>query len=106
MIERCPNMDVGCPFYDRDPRGPLKEEQFHGCYSDSHHVLYPANRYQTPLEKAYRDLPENKEQVCAWTHQLIHEQLPPPKKPSLRRMIAALTIKIEMENDETEDFAV
>jgi hypothetical protein len=56
--------------------------------------MWPANRYQTPIEKAYRELPENKEQLCRWEHDERHYDYP-PKKPDLLEMLRALSIPLE-----------
>ena len=77
MIGECPNPRISCPFAPR-------------CASNTHHLYFPANSYQTPLERLFRELPENKEQMCMYEHQLLHELTEAPKKPSLEEMLRAL----------------
>lgn len=80
--EACPRPKderAGCPWKDR--KG--------GCYSDNHHLYWPASDYKTPLEKKFRWLPENQEQTCRWEHDEAHHELP-PEKPSIQEMRSAL----------------
>lgn len=61
-----------------------------GCESNKHHQYWPRRDYKTSLEKEFRELPENKEQICKWLHQLIHENSEPPEKPNVQDMIRAI----------------
>lgn len=81
MIGECPSPNrEGCPLYDKGRK----------CRSNTHHLYWPANKYNSPLEKEFRELEENKEQVCIWEHSLIHEEEYPPKKPRTEVMIQAI----------------
>ena len=73
-----PNKE-GCPWQDR--KG--------GCFSDLHHLAHPASSYHTPIEKRFRDLPENKQQLCRYLHDLAHLEAP-PVKPSVDEMRQAI----------------
>lgn len=52
------------------------------CYSDVHHLYYPACDYKTRLEKEFRDLEVNKIAICRAIHDEIHAEDTPPDKPS------------------------
>jgi hypothetical protein len=81
MLGVCPRENTpGCPYMERG-----------GCASNEHHRLWPRRRYKSQLEKQFRDLPENKEQLCRWEHDLLHEFELPPEKPSLETMLVALS---------------
>lgn len=86
--EKCPEPNKpGCPYARR-------------CYSDQHHLFWPANRYKTGLEKRFRQLPENKEQTCRWEHDEAHFEAP-PIKPSIQEMRDAIAgIAIEEWGDD------
>lgn len=90
MVEGCPAPSEDCPYFWRKPRGPLKKQQSHGCSSDEHHLMWPKRNYQSPLERQFRELPENKEQTCRWEHDEIHQFDHPPKKPTAEAMISAI----------------
>jgi hypothetical protein len=104
MIEGCPSPRSDCPYYDRRPRGPLKGKQFHGCFSDTDHHYWPENQYTTRLEKEFRNLPENKEQICRDLHDERHEFEHPPKKPSVEDMIRAIA-QSALEGGQSEEQA-
>ena len=53
----CPERQLGCPYFET------------GCYADTHHTLWPRPDYTTPLERTYRELPENKIQLCRFQHE-------------------------------------
>lgn len=76
-VSPCPNNERGCPYFEV------------GCYADTHHVAWPKPDYTTPLEKTYRDLDENKIQLCRFDHDMEHE-MPPPEKPSREHMQQAI----------------
>lgn len=74
---------------------PLTPSEKRSCrqrkpYSDTHHTYYPRNIYNTAIEKAFRELPDNKEQLCRCEHSDIHATELPPEKPSVSEMRAAL----------------
>lgn len=57
------------------------------CYSDLHHQYWYSYDYKTPLEKKFRELPQNKEQICRAEHDEIHATQEPPVKPSIDEMV-------------------
>ena len=62
--------------------------------SIGHHLLWPGNEYKTPLEKAFRVLPENILQICECAEKELHEY-PPPAHPSVKEMCMALTVAFD-----------
>jgi hypothetical protein len=66
-------------------RCPLKRH-----YTDVHHLYYPRRDYTDPIDKAFRNLPENTEEHCRWEHIEIHDEEKPPHKPSLETMVEAV----------------
>lgn len=66
--------------------------QYSGCFEDTHHLMWPKRDYKTPVERRYRELPENKVQLCRDLHDLEHYQ-EPPEKPSREEMLGALSIR-------------
>ena len=64
---------------------PLKKP-----FTDRHHLFYPRSAYRTPIEKAFRDLPENKVDICRCLHNYLHRTEPIPKKPSREEMLEAI----------------
>lgn len=77
MRGECPGIEAGCPYYEA------------GCYADTHHIAWPRPAYTTSIERIYRDLDENKIQLCRFEHDLEH-QMPPPHKPSREHMQQAI----------------
>lgn len=63
-----------------------------GCWEDIHHLFYPRGDYDTPLEHKFRNLPENKQQICRYEHERIHFEQLPPTKPSFEVMEHAVSI--------------
>lgn len=53
-----------------------------GCFSDTDHIYWPASDYTSTLERTFRELPENKQQLCRWEHVERHATEEPPIKPS------------------------
>ena len=54
------------------------------------------------IERRFRNLPENKQQLCAFDHILLHVNEAPPLKPSRDEMlqaIAASAINIHVQVD-------
>jgi hypothetical protein len=64
--------------------------------SIGHHVYHPKRDFPTPLEKAFRNLPQNILQRCVCEELEYHQQYDcGPPKPSLVEMIIACTVKFE-----------
>lgn len=55
-----------------------------------HHRWWPKRDYKTPLEKAFRELPENKVRMRVDDHRKLHATTEPPKKPSIESMRLAV----------------
>ena len=53
-----------------------------GCFSDEHHLFFPKFDYRDIMSAEFRNLPENKEQICRWDHDERHANEPIPDKPS------------------------
>lgn len=79
MAEKCPNPIEGCPYVGRKT-----------CTITRHHLYHPANQYETPVEKEFRNLPENIEMLERCVHDEAHHQVEPPNKPDLTFMLDAL----------------
>lgn len=77
-----------CP----NPRPDCKYAELGGCFSDTHHLFYPRRSYTSKTEKAFRELPDNKEQLCRAEHDELHATERPPLKPSSAEILAALAI--------------
>ena len=86
----CEGCHEGCKFFERKPIGKLAKTQEHGGYKDTHHIFWPAGFYKTAIEKAFRELPENKVEMCRAEHDNIHASEEPPAKPGREFMINAL----------------
>jgi hypothetical protein len=71
MRGECLNTSPDCPFYDRPG----------GCFTDVHHLYYPAIDYSGIMETEFRELPENKEQTCRNEHEQRHLEEEAPDKP-------------------------
>jgi hypothetical protein len=81
MIGECPSPNKsGCPYADSK----------RGCVSNQHHAYWPRRAYRTAVERAFRELSENKEQLCVFEHDLLHELEEPPAKPSVEHMVQAI----------------
>lgn len=76
-IERCPSANEQCRYAP-------------DCYADTHHLYWPRRRYTAGVEKAFRDLPENKVELCRAEHSDLHAREKPPEKPSRSEMIEAI----------------
>lgn len=61
-----------------------------GCYEDVDHIYWPANQYTDPIERVFRELPENKREICRQKHEERHATEEPPQKPSLEVMEHAI----------------
>lgn len=77
MKGECPNPRPDCPYSGE-------------CFSDEHHLYFPRVDYHDIMGTEFRNLPENKEQICRWDHQERHEVEEPPEKPSREQMLGAL----------------
>jgi hypothetical protein len=55
--------------------------------SDNHHLEYPAARSHTKVEKAWRELSFNQEQLPRCLHQAIHASGYLPERPSRAEMV-------------------
>lgn len=73
MRRDCPESNSDCPYFTD------------GCYSDLHHQYWPSPDYTGTIANKFRELPENKQQLCRREHDQVHEGSP-PAKPSLEVM--------------------
>lgn len=76
-------------------RGECSPEQQLACplrehFTDLHHTYYPASDYRSRVERQFRQLPENKEQLCRNEHNEIHAQEPEAIKPPRDFMLNAI----------------
>lgn len=71
---------------------PLQQTK-RGCFEDTHHLAYPANQYQSKIEKQWRELPERKVEVCRWLHNNLHASGYFPEKPSREEMLVDLWLR-------------
>lgn len=55
---------------------PLKE-----CFIDTHHRFWPRRAYESGVAYQFRELPENKEDMCRSEHNELHRTEAPPRKP-------------------------
>lgn len=76
----CPNENEACRFYETEQ----------GCVSNTHHGYWPKKRYTTPVEREFRALPENQEQLCMAEHLDRHANERPPQKPPREVMLQAI----------------
>lgn len=80
MYTPCPNENEACRFYETEM----------GCAANTHHTYFPRRRYTGQVEKEFRNLPENKAQMCMAEHADFHAENQPPPKPSRETMIQAI----------------
>lgn len=80
MYTPCDRANEACQFYETEL----------GCVKNTHHKLWPRNRYKTDVEKQFRQLPQNKEDMCMDEHRELHATTPPPPKPSHAEMLLAI----------------
>lgn len=80
----CPTPRPECPYAER--RG--------GCFSDEHHLYFPASDYCDIMGSEFRELPENKEQICRWDHDERHATELPPERPPRAQMLGALATAV------------
>jgi hypothetical protein len=76
----CPSPQDDCPYADREG----------GCYSDIDHEYYPAIDYSDIMGSEFRELPENKQQICRWEHEQKHAHELPPTKPPREYMLGRI----------------
>lgn len=77
--EGCPFESPSCKYFDGV-----------GCFTDRHHVFYPRTDYRSPVEKSFRNLPENVVDLPRCEHDELHATEEPPLKPSLEVMREAV----------------
>lgn len=56
-------------------------------FQDQHHIFFEKNKYQTPIEKRFRNLAENIIEICRCKHDEIHGMVEEPEKPSRSHMV-------------------
>lgn len=84
-MERVPcSPDPNCKYFER------------GCFEDLDHHYWPAKDYTTPVEKEFRELPENKSMKCRVIHEQRHATEQPPLKPSRDFMLNAINTAVEI----------
>jgi hypothetical protein len=76
----CPNASPECKYF----------KSKHGCRTNIDHYYWPARDYTTPIEKEFRELPENKDEKCMAEHDERHRTERPPQKPSRDEMLLAI----------------
>ena len=62
------------------------------CFIDTHHKYWPKRWYDTPEAKEFRELPENKVDMCRSEHNELHRTEEPPRKPPEWYMEATLRL--------------
>lgn len=75
----CSNQD-SCPLRDTEK----------GCFEDVHHLYFPRRDYRKPIERAFRELDENKVVMCREWHNTDHAVFEAPDKPDLEIMKMAI----------------
>lgn len=73
-----------------DPDRECRYRDTTGCYIDEHHLFWPRRNYKDSVGRAFRNLPENKVDLCRQVHQDKHATEQPPKKPKRSQMLEAL----------------
>lgn len=63
-----------------------------GCYIDEHHLFWPRRKYRDKTSRDFKNLPDNKVDLCRQVHDDIHATEQPPKKPSRNEMLGALNV--------------
>ncbi|MCL2740379.1 MAG: hypothetical protein FWE47_04220, partial [Oscillospiraceae bacterium] len=61
----------------------------------THHIYFPKRWYQTEIEIGFRELPKNKIVLCRGMHEDFHKYFQPPKKPSVKKIIAEIELHDE-----------
>ena len=60
------------------------------CWSNTHHKYWPAHKYRKNIPREFRELPENKEQMCRYAHYILHLEQDAPPMPSIQEMKVAI----------------
>lgn len=60
------------------------------CFEDVHHLYYPRAYYSNGVAQRFRELDENKVEICRAEHQDIHATERPPLRPSIEFMKEAI----------------
>lgn len=66
--------------------------QYSGCFADTHHEYFPRSDYRRGVARQFRELPENKVQLCRNEHDELHAVTEPPIKPSREEMMGAIAL--------------
>lgn len=80
----CFNENPECKYYEQ------------GCHASTHHLYYPRRNYRNSLERQFRELPENKVQLCRSEHDELHLNEDPPDKPSRAVMLGAIALESDV----------
>ena len=75
-----------------DPEREGRYRDTEACYVDEHHLFFPRKNYRDSVGRAFRNLPENRVDLCRQVHQDIHATTQPPKKPKRAEMLEALNV--------------
>lgn len=78
-----------------DPDRECKLRETIGCFEDVHHKQWPRRAYRSIIEKAFRELEENKVRICRDEHNERHATESPPDMPShqyMRQRVAAAAL--------------
>lgn len=81
MKQACFEQNESCPYKIND-----------SCYKDEHHKYYYRSEYQDLVERVFRNLPENIEELCRYRHEELHRNEFPPDKPSRDFMLGAISV--------------
>jgi hypothetical protein len=65
-------------------------------FTDEHHDYFPRRAYMGKLATTFRNLPENKQQLCRNEHNEIHATQRPPLKPDVQDMLAAIALSEQL----------
>lgn len=80
----CPKASEDCRFYETEL----------GCVQNIHHDYWPKKRYTGDVAKEFRELPQNKGEMCMREHGDLHATERPPARPSREEMIQAIASQI------------
>jgi hypothetical protein len=75
MAEACSQPNPDCKYFDTPE-----------CLVTRHHNYFPSTDYQTPVERAFRNLPHNSTMMQRCDHDEFHATNEPPEKPPLQEM--------------------
>lgn len=82
----CPNASPECKYF----------ESKHGCRTNTHHLYYSKRDYTTPVEREFRELPENKVAMCMSEHDDLHRTERPPLKPDRDFMLNTINTAVNI----------